>query len=193
MASLHAIKDVGRAGVFADPHPAAVGSGSAADKALAADTDALALDMARRVAGGGGHVAGNKLGTAGETSLYPGQNPKLSADQIEKENKKGTTFGQWAPSRGIGVITIEMPEQHDTTSPVTDPGRPAEIESRAEALEEIFLGPPPGSNTAAAIRRIIEGAKAVGGAIVGGAQAAGRAIVEEVRKAAAAMGIGGGP
>ncbi len=149
VASLHAIKEVGRAGVFADPHPAAVGSGSAADKSLAADTDALALDMARKVAGRGGHVAGNKLGTADETSLYPGQNPKLSADQIEKENKKGTTFGQWAPSRGIGVITIEMPEQHDTASPVTDPGRPVEIESRAEALEEIFLGPPPGSSTAA--------------------------------------------
>jgi hypothetical protein len=94
------------------------------------------------VAAGGGRVPGNRLGTTGETSLYPGQNPNLSAEQMERENARGSTLGQWAPSHGISVITVELCEQYDTSSPVADPKRAAEIESHAEALEEIFLGPP---------------------------------------------------
>jgi predicted deacylase len=163
IASLHAIKNVNRAGVFSDPHPDATG----ADPALAARTDLLALTMARRVKELGGRVGGNKVGTKGETSLYPGQNPKLSKEQIERENKKGTTLGQWGPPRGISVLTIEMPEQYDTSSPVTDANRAKEIDSHAQALEEIFLGPTP----EAMVEALIEGMKAVAGAVgaVGGA------------------------
>jgi hypothetical protein len=157
IASLHAIKNVNRAGVFSDPHPDVTG----ADPALAARTDLLALTMARRVQDLGGRVGGNKLGTKGETSLYPGQDPKQSKEQIERENKKGTSLGQWGPPRGISVLTIEMPEQYDTSSPVTDPNRAKEIASHAEALEEIFLGPTP----EAMVEAIIEGLKGMAGAV----------------------------
>ena len=157
IASLHAIKNVNRAGVFADPHPDATG----ADPALAARTNLLALAMARRVQDLGGRVGGNKVGTKGETSLYPGQDPKQSKEQIEKENKKGTSLGQWGPPRGISVLTIEMPQQYDTSSPVTDPGRAKEIDSHAAALEEIFLGPTP----EAMVEAILEGVKGIAGAV----------------------------
>ena len=157
IASLHAIKNVDRAGVFADPHPDATG----VDPALAARTDLLALTMARRVKELGGRVGGNKLGTKRETSLYPGQDPKQSKEQIERENKKGTSLGQWGPPRGISVLTIEMPEQYDTSSPVTDAGRAKEIESRAQALEEIFLGPTP----EAMVEALVEGLKGVVGGV----------------------------
>jgi hypothetical protein len=164
IASLHAIKNVNRAGVFSDPHPDATG----ADPALAARTDLLALTMARRVRDLGGRVGGNKLGTKGETSLYPGQDPKKAKDQIERENKKGTSLGQWGPPRGISVLTIEMPEQYDTSSPVTDAKRTQEIESRAEALEEIFLGPTPEAMVKALLEDVKAAARAVGDFFGGG-------------------------
>lgn len=179
IASLHAIKNVNRAGVFADPHPDATG----VDPALAARTDLLALTIARRVKELGGRVAGNRLGTKGETSLYPGQDPKQSKEQIERENKKGTSLGQWGPPRGISVLTIEMPEQYDTASPVTDAGRAKEIESRAEALEEIFLGPTP----EAMVDALIESMKATAGAIGSAAGAAAGAVGAAVES----LGIGG--
>jgi hypothetical protein len=173
IASLHAIKNVDRAGVFADPHPDATG----VDPKLAARTDLLALTIARRVEELGGRVGGNKLGKKGETSLYPGQNPKLSKEQIEKENKKGTSLGQWGPPRGISVLTIEMPEQYDTSSPVADPGRAKEIESRAEALEEIFLGPTP--------EAMVEALISVGQGVAG-------AVGDMLGAAGAILGAGGG-
>lgn len=139
IASLHAIKDAARAGVFADPHPSVTG----ADPALAGRMDALALAMARRAQAGGARVAGNRLAGVDDTSLYPGQDPKQSKEQIERENKQGTSLGQWGPSRGIGVLTIELAEQYDTSSPVEDPTRGREIAAHAEALQEIFLGPTP--------------------------------------------------
>jgi hypothetical protein len=189
IASLHAIKDVAKAGVYADPHPSGGGPGPT-DNPLAAGTDVLAVEMARRVAAGGGRVGGNELGTPGETSLYPGQNPNLSAEQIERENRRGTTLGQWAPSRGIGVVTVELPEQYDTASPVTDAGRAAEIEAHAAALEEIFLGPPSQAQQGAMLgAAAVGGAKAVGnvvGGVVGGALGAAAAAAVA---AAAALGL----
>ena len=178
IASLHAIKDTAKAGVFADPHPSAGATGPT-DNPLAAGTDVLAVEMARRVAAGGGRVGGNRLGTPDETSLYPGQNPNLSAAQIERENRRGTTLGQWAPSRGIGVVTIELPEQYDPASPVTDPSRAAEIEAHAAALEEIFLGPPSQAQQGAAL----------GAAAVAGAKVVGSAVGGALEKAAAAVGL----
>jgi hypothetical protein len=126
--------------------------------------------MADRVKERGGRVPGNKLGTKDETSLYPGQNPKLSKEQIERENKKGTSLGQWGPPRGISVITIEMPEQYDTSSPVKDASRAKEIESRAEALEEIFLGPTPEAMVQKLIDRFNSAVDFIGDALgLGGA------------------------
>ncbi|HSL35043.1 MAG TPA: hypothetical protein VK871_15430 [Candidatus Limnocylindrales bacterium] len=175
IASLHAIKDASRAGVFADPHPSVAG----ADAALAGRMDALALDMARKAAAGGARVAGNRLrGKAGGTSLYPGQDPKRAKDQIERENRKGTSLGQWGPSRGIGVLTIELPQQYDTSSPVADPTRGKEIAAHAEALQEIFLGPTP--------EALLEAVKGVGAAI----GAAAGAVAGSLGSAAAMLGLG---
>jgi hypothetical protein len=94
--------------------------------------------------------------------------PKQSKEQIEKENKKGTSLGQWGPPRGISVLTIEMPEQYDTSSPVTDAGRKQEIDSRAEALEEIFLGPTPEAMSEALVEDIKGAAQAVADFFTGG-------------------------
>ena len=177
IASLHAIKNPDRAGVFADPHPSVTG----ADPALAGRMDALALEMARKAQAGGARVAGNKLGgKAGGTSLYPGQDPKQSKEQIERENKKGTSLGQWGPSRGIGVLTIELPQQYDTSSPVTDPGRGKEIAAHAEALQEIFLGPTP--------EALVEAVKAIGA----GLAAAAGSVAGALGSVAAAIGAGVG-
>jgi hypothetical protein len=188
IASVHAIKEPERAGVFADPHPSVAG----ADPKLSARADALSLAMARRVKDLGGHVPGNKLGKKGETSLYPGQDPTKSKDQMDKENAKGTSLGQWGPSKGIAVVTMEVPLQYDTSSPVTDTGRAKEIESRAEALEEIFLGPTPEAMAAALIEAAEGIAATVAAAVGGAAEAIGAAGAAAAGAAAGAIGGGSG-
>ncbi len=137
--SIHAIKNVKEAGIYSDPHPSVAGKAQAP---MAKAADDLALDMAKKAKALGANVPGNER-TGGWTSLYPGQDPKLSAEQIEKENKKGRSFGQWGPSRGITVITLEVGEQYGSDSAVTDPNRAAELEGHASAVREVFLGPPP--------------------------------------------------
>ena len=137
--SIHAIKELGKAGVYADPHPASKATG-ATPQAVAADD--LAIRMAKRGKGLGVNVRGNER-DGSWTSLYPGQDPSVSAEQIKRENAKGRSLGQWGPSKGITVITVEVGEQYRSGSAVKDPNRAVELEGQATVIREIFLGPPP--------------------------------------------------
>jgi hypothetical protein len=137
--SIHAIKNMKESGIYSDPHPSVAGTAQAS---MAKAADDLALDMAKKAKALGANVPGNER-TGGWTSMYPGQDPKLSAEQIEKENKKGRSFGQWGPSRGITVLTLEVGEQYGSDSAVTDPNRVTELDGHASAVREVFLGPPP--------------------------------------------------
>lgn len=136
--SVHAIKDLGQAGIFADPHPSTAAAGDPQAQAA----DALALTMAKEADRLGVNTRGNRRGTAW-TSLYPGQDKALSAKQMAVEAARGRSLGQWAPSRGMTVVTVEVAEQHRSGSAVADPGRAAELEAEATVIREIFLGPPP--------------------------------------------------
>jgi hypothetical protein len=137
--SIHAQKDLDKAGVFADPHP------SVASGPLATEADQLAIETAKRAKTLGARVAGNTGGKASGTtfsSLYPGQDPKLSKKQMEVENARGRSLGQWGPSKGIAVFTVECSEQYRSNSAVDDPNRAVELEALATAIREIMLGPP---------------------------------------------------
>ncbi|MGH2532328.1 MAG: hypothetical protein ACRDJW_08460 [Thermomicrobiales bacterium] len=144
--ALHAIKSPKDAGIYADPHPALVeqppykGGLTAAQKGLAHQADELAKLMAEAAKKKGAKVPGNwRDGTF--TSLYPNQDPKISAERMKRENKAGRSLGQWGPSQGAVVITVELNEQYASDSPVEHPGRTKEIEAHAEALKEVFVGP----------------------------------------------------
>jgi predicted deacylase len=134
--SIHAVKNLARAGIFADPHPSVHPSDRRAK-----DADALALEMAKRAKALNVNVRGNERESP-MTSLYPGQDPTQSAEQIKRENAEGISFGQWGPSRGITVITVEVGEQYRSGSAVKDPDRKVELEAEATVIREIFLGPP---------------------------------------------------
>jgi len=136
--SIHAVKDLAKAGIFADPHPSVP---AYAKSPMAKHADALALAMAKKAKTLGVKVRGNEPGGTW-TSLYPGQDRKKSAEQMKKEDAKGRSFGQWAPSRGITVITVEVGEQYRSDSAVKDPNRAVELEAQATVIREIFLGPP---------------------------------------------------
>src|SRR5829696_4961887 len=139
IAALHAIKDPKDAEIYADPHPTAAGP-SAQERELSQRADKLAEMMSTEAAKQGAKVPGNTR-EGKFSSLYSGQDPKLSADQIKKENKAGRSLGQWGPGTGAVVLTIEVNEQHASDSPVEHPGRDKELEAHAGALKEIFVGP----------------------------------------------------
>jgi hypothetical protein len=138
LVSVHAVKNFTQAGIFADPHPSVPGM---ATDPTAKTADELALAMAKEADTHGVHVDGNKHGSDW-SSLYPGQDPKKSAAQMKAENAKGRSLGQWGPSKGMVVITVEVGEQYRSDSAVADPKRGAELEAEATVLREIFLGPP---------------------------------------------------
>ena len=135
LVSIHAQKDLKKAGIFADPHP------SVAPGKLATDADQLAITAAKRADALGVRVAGNTR-DGGFSSLYPGQNPKISAEKMKEENAKGPSLGQWGPSKGIMVLTVEVSEQYTSSGAANDPNRAAELENEATALREVVLGPP---------------------------------------------------
>ena len=137
IASIHAQKDLDKAGVFSDPQPVK------ASNPLSTTADQLAIETAKRASGLGARVAGNTRGGKTFTSLYPGQDPKLSKEKMAVENARGRSLGQWGPSKGIAVLTIEVAEQYGSAGAVDDPNRKAELEAHVTALREIFLGPPP--------------------------------------------------
>ncbi|MEE6272664.1 hypothetical protein V2J56_04795 [Georgenia sp. MJ206] len=159
--SIHAHKTLSSAGIFADPHP------STGASALASEAHALAVDTAKHAEAGGAKVPGNKDGTAW-SSLYPGQDPKKSAAQIARENAKGRSLGQWGPSKGIAVLTMEVGEQYRSDSAVRDPDRKVELEAHASAIREVFLGPPrkpapaPAGAAAPGVQRLVLATVAAG-------------------------------
>jgi hypothetical protein len=146
--SIHAEQNQAEAGVFADPHP------SVDPGPLATEADQLAIATARKAKALGARVDGNTGGKASGTtfgSLYPGQDPKRSKKKMKIENARGRTLGQWGPSKGIAVFTVECREQYRSDSAVDDPNRGVELEALASAIREIMLGPPgTGANTAPA-------------------------------------------
>ena len=137
IASIHAQKDLDKAGVFSDPQPVA------ASNPLSTTADQVAIATAKRASGLGARVTGNTRGRKTISSLYPGQDPKISKAKMAVENTRGRSFGQWGPSKGIAVLTIEVAEQYGSAGAVDDPKRAKELEAHATALREIFLGPPP--------------------------------------------------
>lgn len=137
--SIHAQKDPAKAGIFADPHP------SVATGELATQADQLAIATAKKAKSLKARVAGNTGGKDDGTtfsSLYPGQDPKLAKEQMATENRRGISLGQWGPSKGIAVFTVECREQYRSDSAVDDAGRGAELEALATAINDIMLGPP---------------------------------------------------
>lgn len=139
IAALHAKKALKDAGIYADPHPS-LKKLSPPQKKLANEAHELTKRMAEAAKKQGAKVPGNwPKGTF--TSLYPGQNKKISAAQMKREDAKGRSLGQWGPSQGMVVITVELNEQYASDSPVKHPGRKKEIDAHAETLQEIFLGP----------------------------------------------------
>lgn len=135
LVSIHAQKDLKKAGIFADPHP------SVSPRKLATEADKLSITAAKRADALGVRVAGNTR-DGGFSSLYPGQNPNISAEKMKEEDAKGPSLGQWGPSKGIMVLTVEVSEQYTSSGAVNDPKRGAELENEATALREVVLGPP---------------------------------------------------
>ena len=133
IASIHAQKNLDRAGVYSDPQPAA------GSNPLSTTADQLAIDTARRAGSLGARVTGNTRGRKTFSSLYPGQDPKISSEKMAVENARGRSLGQWGPSKGIAVLTIEVAEQYGSAGAVDDPNRAAELAAHATAVREIFL------------------------------------------------------
>lgn len=92
--NIHAIKDVTKAGIFADPRTDALG------KSLGFDSDSsLAVAMAIAIAEAGGCVSGNQL-TKQPTALYYNDFPSAQSGAIQKRNFAGSQLPQ---KRGFGV------------------------------------------------------------------------------------------
>jgi hypothetical protein len=120
--NIHAIKDVSKAGVFADPRTDANGI------ALGFDTDSLlAIQMAAHIQQLGGCVPGNQLGQQ-PTVRYHSDYPAAAVGAIQKRNffgsalpnKRGfgVSLGSWATTAvqdgnitrpAIQLITMEFP------------------------------------------------------------------------------------
>ncbi|MGZ8543938.1 MAG: hypothetical protein ACXWV0_01515 [Flavisolibacter sp.] len=94
IANLHAIRDVSKAGIFADPRTDCKGLaiGFKADSSLA-------ITMAEYIQGNGGLVPGNKL-TDGATALYHCDPRTAPAGEVQKRNLHGSKLPS---NRGYGV------------------------------------------------------------------------------------------
>ncbi len=122
--NLHAIKDVSKAGIYADPRTNCEGM------ALGFETDStLAVSMAKYICGNGGWVPGNNL-TENPTALYY-HDPEIAVTgSIQKRNLDGSplpnnrgygvSLGGWATTAvcnetnrfsrdAIRLITVEFP------------------------------------------------------------------------------------
>jgi hypothetical protein len=130
--SVHAISDPAAAGIYADPQPAGDDTG------LASAAEALAIAMAVQADAWGLNVSGNRRG-GGWSSLYPGQDPGWAPEYVTTEAAKGCSLGQWAPTRGYPVITMEVGEQYRSGSVVDDPGRATELAGLATVIRETVL------------------------------------------------------
>jgi hypothetical protein len=108
-----------------------------------AEDRALALSMARTAAAmpGGARVPGNRLGTPGETAVYPTSTAPHEA---------GVTLGDYGshatstrpPMNMILIETYGYGNSSSQRDPAARATRRIELESLATVLRDIFLGPP---------------------------------------------------
>ena len=123
IASIHAIRDQSKAGVYADPRTDCEG------RALGYSSDSvLAVIMAKYIDGNGGNAFGNKVKTSPSPLYYLDPKPAL-AGQIQQRNLTGmnlmgridgVSLGSWASTAvcdeannyqrdAIRLLTIEFP------------------------------------------------------------------------------------
>jgi hypothetical protein len=123
--NLHAIRDVKRAGIYADPRTDSKGF------ALGYETDsALVIDMATYINNNGGYVGGNRLDSV-PTALYYNDPAVVSKNEWQRRNLEGAklpgnrghgvSLGSWAstavcdslnPSQNrpaLRLVTVEFP------------------------------------------------------------------------------------
>ncbi len=94
IANIHAIRDVSKAGIFADPRTDCKGT------ALGFENDSsLAVSIARIIHEGGGMVSGNKIDTD-PNALYHCDPRAAAAGQVQKRNLHGSKLPS---NRGYGV------------------------------------------------------------------------------------------
>ena len=171
LVSIHAQKDLKKAGIFADPHP------SAAPGPLATAADDLAIAAAKRAAGPRGQ-GGRQHPRRWILQPVPRTESQDLRGEDGEENAKGQSLGQWGPSKGIMVLTVEVSEQYTSTGAVNDPKRGAELEGEATAFREVVLGPPPaavpGHRRCTGDRNRCAGAAAGPGATLGDVPRCGR-------------------
>lgn len=155
IANIHAIRDVNKAGIFADPRTDCRGI------ALGFDTDSsLAVSMARLIHEGGGMVPGNKIDKE-PSALYHCDPRAASAGQLQKRNLLGSklpsnrgygvSLGGWAttavcegndPREAIMLFTVEFPGYKPASQMV--PGielqqHQKNVQLYADAILNIFL------------------------------------------------------
>ena len=152
--NLHAIRDLSKAGICADPRTDCKGL------ALGFTSDHnLALNMANLICNGGGAVPGNKLDSQ-PTTLYHKDPAIAAAGQVQKRNVNGSalsgnrgngiSLGTWAttavcdsiaPRAAIRLITVEFPgyqlpvQQADETKEASL----RNIQLYARAVTAVFL------------------------------------------------------
>ncbi|MCZ2459441.1 MAG: hypothetical protein LC128_07420 [Chitinophagales bacterium] len=158
IASVHAIRDVRRAGVFADPRTDSKGF------ALGYESDSmLAIEMAKFIENNNGYVPGNKL-SSGPNALYyldpiivaKGEKQKrnMHGSPGSKTRRGGVSFGTWASTAvadakdpslnrdAMRIMTIEFP---GAKRPQDYPAKAQQLQFKklvdlyALAIEKIFL------------------------------------------------------
>ncbi len=155
IANLHAIRNTGYGGIYADPRTDHLGF------ALGYTSDSsLAVDMAKYVAGKGGNVAGNCLNKK-PTALYYKDPAPAPAGQFQKRNMSGSSLkanrgsgvsmGTWGTTAVVGqsknrpamrVLTIEFPGAKRPEDYPTSSERRffrSQVSWFAEAILAIFL------------------------------------------------------
>jgi hypothetical protein len=153
--NIHAIKDVTKAGVFADPRTNASG------EALGFEEDSsLAITMATYIYGNNGCVPGNKL-YAIPSALYHHDFPSVAKGQIQQRNLKGSmlpngrgegvSLGTWASTAvssepfsrdAIRILTMEFPgckRPIDYKDPFLTRWCQEELDRFTNSISHIFL------------------------------------------------------
>ena len=160
IASLHAIRNTGYGGIYADPRTDAKGI------ALGYETDSsLAVEMAMMVEGLGGNVRGNNLATRPNALYYKDPKPvakgqwqrrNMVGSSIAAHRGAGVSMGTWGttaimddvdPSRSrpaMRVLTLEFPgakRPRDQSSSEERSRAALQLRAFTAALYHIFLGP----------------------------------------------------
>ena len=158
IANLHAIRDVSKAGIFADPRTDCKGFALGYEK-----DSSLAINMAKSISEEAGKVPGNHLQT-NPTSLYHHDPAVASVGFLQARNLRGSSLpnnrgygvslGGWATTAvcegehvrdAIQLITVEFPgykSSADYTAKKEKEQCLLNIRSYAMAVTKVFLGEP---------------------------------------------------